>query len=201
MRFRITPVLALVGLTVASSSVFAHEGYGYREEDGRRGDGYAYGPDRGYVEYARVIGVEPLLRQVRVVEPARQCWREPRYEEGRVTERRTADPGATLVGGLLGAVLGHQIAGREDRGMGTVAGAVVGGALGSAVGPQRLREDYEAPRAYAVERCATQDVERVREDVIGYRVSYVHDGRRYTTQLPYDPGERLRVDVSARPLP
>ena len=67
----------------------------------------------------------------------------------------------------------------RDRGFGTVAGALIGGAVGSQVGAHGYREDYEAPRAYGVERCATRPVERVEERVVGYRVSYVYEGRRY----------------------
>jgi uncharacterized protein YcfJ len=33
----------------------------------------------------------------------------------------------------------------------------------------------------------------------GYEVHYVYGGREYTTQLPYDPGQRLRVNVDVQP--
>ena len=33
----------------------------------------------------------------------------------------------------------------------------------------------------------------------GYQVDYEYCGQRYSTRLPYDPGERLRVQVAVRP--
>ena len=36
--------------------------------------------------------------------------------------------------------------------------------------------------------------------IVGYRVAYEYHGRNYTTVLPYDPGNRLRVRVSVDPV-
>ena len=202
MRFRIAPVLAVSAFALAAQSAFAHgHGHGYGRDDGDYGryeDAY-----RGYdpaERYARVIDVDPVVERYRNVEAARDCRVEPRYDEGRVVVRRRSDPGATLVGGLVGAVIGHNVVSDRDRGFGTVAGALLGGAVGSQVGAHGYREDYEAPRAYEVERCATRPAERVEERVVAYRVTYVYEGRRYSTQLPYDPGRSLRVDYAARPI-
>jgi uncharacterized protein YcfJ len=170
---------------------------------------FAHGPDHGYYadddrddDYARVIDVDPITQPVRVSQPVQQCWTETRYAPGRVVARRREDPGAILMGGLLGAVLGHQVAGRGDHGAGTVAGAVIGGAVGRELGAgqDRYGTDFEEPRAYDVERCATRAADRYVEQVVAYHVTYVYAGRRFQTQLPYDPGPRIRVDVRARPI-
>jgi uncharacterized protein YcfJ len=39
-----------------------------------------------------------------------------------------------------------------------------------------------------------------RRRVVGYRVTYVFDGRQFTTLLDFDPGRRLRVDYTGRPF-
>jgi uncharacterized protein YcfJ len=202
MRLRIASVLAVSAFALASQAALA-QGHGFR--DGRDDDDYGRYEDayRGFDQaerYARVIDVDPIVERYRSVEPVRDCRVEPRYEDGRVVVRRRSDPGATLVGGLVGAIIGHNVVADGDRGAGTVAGALIGGALGNHLGSHGYREDYEEPRAYEVERCATRPVERVDERVVGYRVSYVYEGRRYTAQLPYDPGRRLRVDYAARPI-
>ncbi|MCC7199757.1 MAG: histidine kinase, partial [Gammaproteobacteria bacterium] len=50
-----------------------------------------------------------------------------------------------------------------------------------------------------VERCETRYESRVEQRVEGYRVRYEYGGRQYRTRLPYDPGERMRVQVSVVP--
>ena len=40
-----------------------------------------------------------------------------------------------------------------------------------------------------------------RERILGYWVTYRFEGRIATTRLPYDPGDRIPVDVSLSPLP
>jgi uncharacterized protein YcfJ len=52
------------------------------------------------------------------------------------------------------------------------------------------------PREREVQRCRTVDNGRMQ--LQGYEVRYVYDGREYTTQLPYDPGSRVRVNVDVR---
>jgi uncharacterized protein YcfJ len=50
-------------------------------------------------------------------------------------------------------------------------------------------------------RCRTVTERRPRQRVVAYRVTYRYGGRTATTRLPYDPGERMRVDVRLSPLP
>ncbi len=40
---------------------------------------------------------------------------------------------------------------------------------------------------------------RSRSRIDGYRVTYEYNGIRQTTQLPYDPGDRIRVRVDVQP--
>ena len=49
----------------------------------------------------------------------------------------------------------------------------------------------------SVAKCGTTTAYEDR--VEGYRVTYEYNGRRQTTQLPYDPGDRIRVRVDVRP--
>jgi len=53
------------------------------------------------------------------------------------------------------------------------------------------------PEARDIQRCGTVDTTRMQ--LQGYEVHYVYGGREYTTQLPYDPGQRLRVNVDVQP--
>lgn len=151
--------------------------------------------ERG-VDYARVLEVTPVIERVRYREPVEQCWE---------VERRAQSSdrvGATLLGGVLGAVVGHQIGGGDGRRLATVAGAVVGGAIGNEAGARneaRRGYDYDR-RVHLEQRCAIHEEARVEERIRAYRVAYRYLGRNYVTELPYDPGPRLRVAVDARPL-
>ena len=51
-------------------------------------------------------------------------------------------------------------------------------------------------REEIVQRCEVRYEKRYEERIDGYRVTYEYNGREYTTRLPYDPGERIRVRVA-----
>jgi uncharacterized protein YcfJ len=53
------------------------------------------------------------------------------------------------------------------------------------------------PQSRDIQRCTTVDTTRMQ--LSGYEVHYAYGGREYTTQLPYDPGQRIRVNVDVRP--
>src|ERR1041384_3499145 len=71
---------------------------------------------------------------VRISEPKRECWTETRYQDVSYTERTgpapKANPGAMILGGLLGAAIGNQFGHGHSRHEATVVGAVVGAAIG-----------------------------------------------------------------------
>ena len=49
--------------------------------------------------------------------------------------------------------------------------------------------------------CRLVPVEREYRRPIAYDVDYVYRGMKYRSRLPYDPGNRLRVQVSILPVP
>jgi uncharacterized protein YcfJ len=176
-----------------------------------RGDRY----DRGSsdYDYARVIDVDPIVRQVRVTTPKRECWTETRYEEveypqggsSGAYEPHRGSAGSMILGGIIGAAIGNQIGRGDGRRAATVAGALIGSAVGHdaaerrnarySSGGQVVREN----RPYEAERCEVRYDDSYEERIEGYRVTYEYHGRRQTTQLPYDPGDRIRVRVDVRP--
>ena len=179
--------------------------YGPAADPAWRDDAAIY--DGGTYDTAEVLRSEPQTRIVRIVEPQQECHREVRYV--RTAERRAGGPyrgAATLVGGVLGAVLGHQIGRDESRGVGTVAGALIGGAIGHELARDPridglaadAREDEVRP--VEAERCETHSVERYEERIDGYRVTYRYNGHIFSTQLPRDPGGTLRVRVNIEPV-
>lgn len=179
-----------VGLAAVSTGALAdhnRDGYGYEEdryENGRYGD----------YDYARVVDVEPMRRRVRVSEPVRECWDERRYEPDGPFSKRHA--GSTVLGSIIGGVIGNQLPGHDARRVGRAAGAIIGGAVGYSASKNR-NGSYD--REYYEERCEVRYRESFEERIEGYRVTYEYAGRQYTTRMPYDPGDRIRIRVDVTP--
>lgn len=177
------------GLVFAAPALAQHvEGRGYADADG--------------YDYAEVIDVDPVYREVHVSVPRRECrteiYDEPRDPVYRQGDRPAAGP--MILGGLIGAVVGHQFGHGRGRDAGTVAGAVVGAAIGHDAARRSAGRDVDAQRTREQEVCRTRYEERIDREVDGYRVTYRYNGRDYLTQMPYEPGERIRVHVTVDPV-
>ena len=146
---------------------------------------------RGY-DRARVVQVEPLFERVRYTVPVEQCWDEERVRGG----YRAGDPGAAIIGGAVGAVVGHTIARGDSRPIATLGGALVGAVLANEAS---RAHGYREVRTEIVRRCEVRHEERFEERIAAYRVTYVYNGRREFTRLSYDPGRYLEVSVDVRP--
>ncbi len=176
------------GLAAASAGAWAdHNRGGYRERDDDRFADY---------DYARVVDVEPLRRRIRVSEPVRECWEEVGYaDDGPLSSRHI---GGTLVGALIGGALGNQVGSGRGRQAARAAGALIGGAVGHNASRDRQRQRYGDER-YVYERCDVRYRDRYEERIEGYEVTYEYAGRRYVTEMPYDPGDRIRIRVDVTP--
>jgi uncharacterized protein YcfJ len=135
-------------------------------------------------DYARVLSAAPQYEQVN--HPRRECRTE--YEE--VHEHRS--PGGAIIGGVAGGVIGSQV----GRGNGRLAGTAIGAITGAIVGD---RIDNDRPRYYERPVRACHVVDEWETRVTGYTVTYEYQGRTYTTVMPYDPGDRIKVRVAVSP--
>lgn len=182
------PAVAL-GLAFASTAALADHDRDrdrYRYDDSRNAD----------YDYARVVDVEPLRRRIRVSEPVRECWEEVDYRaEGPLSSNHI---GGTLVGALIGGALGNQVGDGRGRRVARAAGAIIGGAIGHSASQQRQRERY-GDREHLYERCDVRYRDSYEERIDGYQVTYEYAGRRYVTEMPYDPGDRIRIRVDVTP--
>jgi uncharacterized protein YcfJ len=188
----------LVGVLAAAcmlSTGFAQDRY-----DDRHDPGYDDRYDGGVYDYAKVVDVQPLTTRVRVSTPQRECWDEKRTEPGGYAPGPHGPQvaGSTLLGAAIGAVIGHQIGDGQGRKVATAGGAVIGAAIGHQQGMRRVGE-VSAPQPYTVQRCETRYHDEYQERIDGYRVTYLYHGRRQVTELPYRPGDRIRVRVDVSP--
>lgn len=179
-----------VGLAFASTAALA--------DHDRDRDRYRYDDDsrNADYDYARVVDVEPLRRRIRVSEPVRECWEEVDHRaDGPLSSNHI---GGTLVGALIGGALGNQVGDGRGRQVARAAGAIIGGAIGHSASQQRQRERY-GDREQVYERCDVRYRDSYEERIDGYQVTYEYAGRRYVTEMPYDPGDRIRIRVDVTP--
>lgn len=173
------------------SDRYGSDRYGHNGYDENR---YEQG-DTGY-DYAKVVDVQPLMTRVRVSTPQRECWEETRIDDRGYGGHRNSAGGA-LLGAVIGGVIGHQIGSGRGRDAATAAGAVIGAGIGHRQAQRHAGSP--PPREYTVQRCDTRYSDHWEERIDGYKVTYVYNGRRQVTELPYKPGDRIRVRVDVSP--
>ncbi|MBA2672260.1 glycine zipper 2TM domain-containing protein [Ramlibacter sp.] len=132
----------------------------------------------GAQEVGRVVSTVPLVQQVAV--PRQYC------SQQQVVQQQSSGGGA-LIGAVVGGLLGNTIGHGFGRAAATGVGAVVGAGVGNSI---ETRDGYPQ----AVQQCATQNSYENR--TVGYNVTYEFGGRQYTTQMPYDPGPTVRLQVT-----
>ena len=137
-----------------------------------------------YTDIAPVISATPIVE--RVIEPRQECTTDRAAAPQQPEDRSLVGP---IVGGIAGGVLGAQV----GRGSGRTAAAAAGAIAGAVIGDRVDNRPGAAPQP--VQRCRT--VEMTREVVRGYTVVYRYNGRDIATTMPYNPGQTIRVAVSA----
>ena len=185
MNARITAIAAAAVLFGVSATAVADHDYRVARND------------RAVYDYAKVLSSEPMINYVTVTTPVRQCREEMQYY---TVDRRARDTGGgALVGAIIGGVIGHQFGSGRGNDAATVAGTVIGAAIGGA--NARRHSDYYGVERIArpVQRCSTTYERRREERLDGYRVTYRSRGQTYMTEMPYDPGSKIRVRVDVRP--
>lgn len=190
---RVTGVaIFLTGLSVASAALAAPPPW----SNSRHNRGYEGGYD-----YAPVVRSEPIVRQVRIETPRRECWDDVRSVESRPHISDPAVGGRTLLGSIIGGVIGHQFGSGSGRDTATIAGAAIGAGVGydSARRVYGTRSERARSEQEIVQRCAVRYEDEYEERIDGYRVTYEYNGREYTTRMPYDPGRQIRVRVAVAP--
>lgn len=186
----------MLGAALVASLVSAPAFAGHRDRDARYDDDYQSPAEvGGRTDFAQVVSAQPIYRQVEVSEPRNECYDQPvSYREPRYSGDNTA---GAVVGAIIGGVVGNQFGGGSGRAVATGVGAVVGASVGSHAGEydrgRYVRTGYER-------QCRTVDDVHVENRVDGYDVAYRYHGDVYHTTMPYDPGDRIAVDVSVRPV-
>jgi uncharacterized protein YcfJ len=192
----IRSILAVSMSMFVAGSAFADHGHRHHPHR-HHSDTYVYavyGPayeptyeSNNYEDYGRVVDARPIYRRIAVDVPSESCGVRTVATEER---RRGGDSFAgTVVGGLVGAAIGHEIG--NGRGSATAVGGLIGASIGNdaSKGGRTVRYRDE-------EVCRTEYRTEYEQRIVGYDVSYSYQGRIYKTQTDRHPGDRIAVDVA-----
>ncbi|MFO7602788.1 MAG: glycine zipper 2TM domain-containing protein [Gammaproteobacteria bacterium] len=152
---------------------------------------------QGFWDHARVLKVEPVLRQVQVSTPNRQCWQEE-VRQPVTVQRGPGHASSTLVGAIVGGVIGNQFGSGSGKKLATAAGTMLGASLASDAA--YARSSYTTYEHVSEQtRCTSNVSYHTETRTEAYDVTYRYRGEIFTTRMPYDPGKQLRVRVDVRP--
>lgn len=166
-------------------------------------------PASGRLEYAEVLGVEPVLEREPLYatvigsDPVRESssTSTPQQvcEDVVVAERlpeRDGNVGGTVAGALIGGLVGNQIGGGDGRKAATVGAAVAGGYIGNRVDRNHVggqvvnRTDR---------RCRTVNNTSTSSRTVAWNVTYRNpDGTTGTMRTESRPGSRIALGEGSR---
>ena len=166
-------------------------------------------PASGRLEYAEVLGVEPVLEREQLYatvigsDPVRESntTSTPQQvcEDVAVAERlpeRDGNVGGTVAGALIGGLVGNQIGGGDGRKAATVGAAVAGGYIGNRVDRRHVggqvvnRTDR---------RCRTVNSESTSSRTVAWNVTYRNpDGTTGSMRTESKPGSRIALGEGSK---
>ncbi len=150
-------------------------------------------------DFAKVINVVAQVEQIN--RPRQECRTEVvqvnRQVQTTAPQQQRGNGGA-IIGGIAGALLGNQVGGGSGRTTATAAGAIIGALSGDRLENNNAQAATETISSeQPVQRCRM--VDHIESRTNGYNVTYEYRGRQYSTVLPNDPGNRLKVNVTVTP--
>lgn len=130
-------------------------------------------------DYGTVISSTPVVQQVGV---PRQVCSTQQIE----VQRPNSGTGAAL-GAITGAVIGGATGHGREAAAASVVGAIGGAVVGNAL------EGTPPPQERTIQNCYTQTAYENR--VVAYNVVYEFSGKKYSVQMPNDPGPTIALQV------
>lgn len=131
-------------------------------------------------ELGQVISSTAVLQQVAI--PRQVC-----SVEQVAVERPKSGAGAVM-GAVAGGALGNAVGSGGGRAAATVIGILGGAMMGDRI------EGTPQAQVQNVERCNTQTFYENR--AVAYDVVYEYAGKRYSVQMPNDPGPTIQLQVT-----
>lgn len=141
--------------------------------------------------YGKVLSVQPVYsgRDHRYVEQSCVQWSDG-YDQ------RHRSWGPTVVGVVIGGAIGYHLG--EDHNEPEL-GTIAGGLLGAAAGHGVSRQLHESRHIRVSGPCRPAKHNQRTSEPVEYQVIYRYNGRTYSEQMDYDPGEWVKLNVEASP--
>lgn len=146
--------------------------------------------------WADVLRVDPVYDTNVQAAPYQECYEEQVIEPASAETDNGKRTGATVLGAIIGGIIGHRFGKGDGRKAATAAGAVAGGVVGNNLGSG---QPGNAPKYTTRRHCPGDDVANSPRRVAAYDVEYRYRGEVYTSRMSSDPGDRMRVRVSVTP--
>lgn len=131
-------------------------------------------------ELGRVISSTPVMQQVAV--PQQVCGTE------QIIVNQPSSGAGALIGGIAGGAMGNAVGAGAGRAAATMIGILGGAVIGDRV------EGSSGGQVQQVQRCNVQTSYENR--TVGYNVTYEYAGKQYSAQMPNDPGQYVRIQVT-----
>ncbi len=186
-------ILVFAGAADAGGEKHKHKNKSRHEHEVKTHD---YAPRYDFHEFARVVDVRPIYREVEISTPVRECREQPVYHT-RYEGHKSA--GGMLAGGLIGGIIGHQFGSGRGNKVATAVGTLIGAQIGHDAVNGHAGQYSETVTGYT-EHCNTRHQVSYQQVVDGYDVSYMYQGRRYRIEMPYDPGKRIKMRIQVTPV-
>ncbi|MEP6938450.1 MAG: glycine zipper 2TM domain-containing protein [Rudaea sp.] len=151
--------------------------------------------------WAIVLRVDPIYERNVDAPMHEECIDEP-VSPPPPREHADTRAGGTVIGALVGGVIGNLFGKGDGRKAATAAGFVTGGVIGNNLA---AHADARAVGASAgegdvpLERHCRQVSSPASRRIAAYDVEYRYGGEVYMARMPYDPGDRMRVRISVIP--
>ncbi|RMF13487.1 MAG: glycine zipper 2TM domain-containing protein, partial [Gammaproteobacteria bacterium] len=129
------------------------------------------GQHQGMTDYARVVDVQPITRQIENRTPHESCWTERvRVERERAPSEQSAT--GTIVGAIVGGAIGNAVGHKKvNKRIGTAVGAILGASVGNDLSRDRAPAGTDV--YYKNERrCSTTYTVDYTTETVGYWVTY-----------------------------
>lgn len=157
-------------------------------------------PEPIHYGWADVLRVDPVYDDAAVAsDPQQECYEEQVLQEP--AQASAPDDGkrvgATVIGALLGGIVGSRFGKGDGRKAATAAGAIAGGVVGNNIGSSN--DPGRVPPRYTTQRRCRQVEGAPQRHVVAYDVEYRYRGELYTSRMNTDPGDRMRVKVTVMP--
>jgi uncharacterized protein YcfJ len=135
-------------------------------------------------QFAQVVAVQPVTQSVTTSKPREEC----RDEQVAVPEtyKDKHQIGGAVVGGLVGALAGHQIGGGKGKTLATVGGAAAGALAGHEI--QKKHQEKNATHMETRNVCHTVTDKTTSTKTVGYDVTYTLNGQTGHIRMDHNPG-------------